>query len=106
MTGPSQPTTFAARRVFTGERFEPATVRVQDGMIRVVDAFDATADVLLDDTQVLLPGLVDSHVHLDEPGRTEWEGFLTGTAAALAGGVTTLLDMPLNSVPVLSLIHI
>lgn len=72
MTGPSQPTTFAARRVFTGERFEPATVRVQDGMIRVVDAFDATADVLLDDTQVLLPGLVDSHVHLDEPGRTEW----------------------------------
>ena len=100
MTGPSQPTTFAARRVFTGERFEPATVRVQDGMIRVVDAFDATADVLLDDTQVLLPGLVDSHVHLDEPGRTEWEGFLTGTAAALAGGVTTLLDMPLNSVPV------
>ena len=47
MTGPSQPTTFAARRVFTGERFEPATVRVQDGMIRVVDAFDATADLSL-----------------------------------------------------------
>ncbi|MDP0971762.1 amidohydrolase family protein, partial [Klebsiella pneumoniae] len=46
------------------------------------------------------PGLVDSHVHLDEPGRTEWEGFATGTAAAAAGGVTTVVDMPLNSSPV------
>ena len=48
---------------------------------------------------VLLPGLVDSHVHINEPGRTEWEGFQTATRAAAAGGVTTLVDMPLNCVP-------
>ena len=47
----------------------------------------------------LLPGLIDTHVHIDEPGRTEWEGFATATRAARAGGVTTLVDMPLNSVP-------
>lgn len=49
--------------------------------------------------EVLLPGLVDSHVHVNEPGRTEWEGFATATAAAAAGGVTTIVDMPLNSIP-------
>jgi allantoinase len=48
---------------------------------------------------VLLPGLVDTHVHVNEPGRTEWEGFATATRAAAAGGVTTILDMPLNSIP-------
>ena len=48
---------------------------------------------------VLLPGLVDTHVHINEPGRTEWEGFRTATRAAAAGGVTTLVDMPLNCVP-------
>ncbi|AOW07599.1 hypothetical protein B0I73DRAFT_131775 [Yarrowia lipolytica] len=49
--------------------------------------------------QVILPGLVDAHVHLNEPGRTEWEGFATGTKAAAAGGVTTVIDMPLNAIP-------
>jgi len=53
----------------------------------------------LPDDQVLLPGLVDSHVHVNEPGRTAWEGFTTATAAAAAGGVTTIVDMPLNSIP-------
>lgn len=48
---------------------------------------------------VLLPGLVDAHVHLNEPGRTEWEGFWTGTRAAASGGVTTVIDMPLNAIP-------
>ena len=48
---------------------------------------------------MLLPGLVDTHVHVNEPGRTEWEGFATATRAAAAGGVTTILDMPLNSIP-------
>jgi len=48
---------------------------------------------------VLLPGLVDSHVHINEPGRTEWEGFWTATRAAASGGVTTLVDMPLNCIP-------
>ena len=55
--------------------------------------------VTLGDDEVLLPGLVDTHVHVNEPGRTEWEGFATATRAAAAGGVTTILDMPLNSVP-------
>src|SRR5216110_2584124 len=49
--------------------------------------------------KLLLPGLVDAHVHLNEPGRTEWEGFHTGTRAAASGGVTTVVDMPLNAVP-------
>ena len=57
--------------------------------LRVVDVGD----------RVLLPGLVDTHVHINEPGRTEWEGFETGTGAAAAGGVTTIVDMPLNSIP-------
>lgn len=48
---------------------------------------------------ILLPGLVDAHVHLNEPGRTEWEGFYTGTRAAAFGGVTTVVDMPLNAIP-------
>ncbi len=55
--------------------------------------------VTLADDEVLLPGLVDTHVHVNEPGRTEWEGFRSATRAAAAGGVTTLVDMPLNSVP-------
>jgi allantoinase len=59
----------------------------------------AGADVEVPDSCVLLPGLVDSHVHVNEPGRTEWEGFATATAAAAAGGITTLADMPLNSIP-------
>jgi allantoinase len=55
--------------------------------------------VTLADDEVLLPGLVDSHVHVNEPGRTEWEGFATATRAAAAGGITTIVDMPLNSIP-------
>ena len=70
-----------------------------------IESFDATEDLPIEsciefDDLVLLPGLVDPHVHLNEPGRTHWEGFESGTAAAAAGGVTTLVDMPLNSTPV------
>ena len=90
-------TRIAARRVFVDGAFSPATVVVDDGVITAVTPFDPAADRVLTDDEVLLPGLVDSHVHLDEPGRTEWEGFATGTAAAAAGGVTTVVDMPLNS---------
>lgn len=90
----------AARRVFVDGALVPATIDVQGGVVSGIRPFDAAAEVVLDADAVLLPGLVDSHVHLDEPGRTEWEGFATGTAAAAAGGVTTLLDMPLNSLPV------
>ncbi len=63
------------------------------------DAPVAARTITLEDDEVLLPGLVDTHVHVNEPGRTEWEGFATATRAAAAGGVTTILDMPLNSIP-------
>ncbi|WP_345801087.1 allantoinase AllB [Microbacterium sp. AZCO] len=96
----SGPTTFAARRAFVDGAWSSVTVRVEGGVIAAIEPYDGAADRALPDDAVLLPGLVDSHVHLDEPGRTEWEGFATGTAAAAAGGVTTVLDMPLNSVPV------
>ena len=52
-----------------------------------------------DEDSLVMPGLVDTHVHINEPGRTDWEGFATATRAAAAGGVTTLVDMPLNSIP-------
>jgi len=61
-----------------------------DDSVRIID---------LADDEVLMPGLVDTHVHINEPGRTHWEGFATATAAAAAGGVTTIIDMPLNCIP-------
>jgi allantoinase len=79
------------------------SVLVRDGRIAaVVDADAVPAGTPTEDLgdSVLMPGLVDSHVHVNEPGRTEWEGFETATRAAAAGGVTTLVDMPLNSSPV------
>jgi allantoinase len=78
-------------------------VVVRDGKVESVEAFDAPVAasevVELTEDEVLIPGLVDSHVHVNEPGRTEWEGFATATRAAAAGGVTTVLDMPLNAIP-------
>jgi allantoinase len=78
-------------------------IGVQDGRIAAIEPVDAelTAheSVRLSPAEVLLPGLVDTHVHINEPGRTEWEGFDTATRAAAAGGVTTIIDMPLNSIP-------
>ena len=77
-----------------------ATVAISDGVIRAVDADCRGAeDVLLDRSTVLMPGFVDTHVHINEPG-TDWEGFATATAAAAAAGITTLVDMPLDSDPV------
>ena len=74
-----------------------------DGRIAAVLPYDddvsAARLVQMGDDEVLLPGLVDTHVHVNEPGRTEWEGFATATRAAAAGGVTTIIDMPLNSIP-------
>jgi len=92
-----------ARRVVTPEGIRPATVAVRDGRIAAVTEFgdspDAAAVEELPGQEILLPGLVDTHVHVNEPGRTEWEGFASATRAAAAGGVSTLIDMPLNSVP-------
>src|SRR2546422_1054440 len=81
----------------------PAAVAISDGGITAIHDHGAAPDAArrLDvGDAVLLPGVVDTHVHVNEPGRTEWEGFETATRAAAAGGVTTIVDMPLNSVPV------
>ncbi len=79
----------------------PAAVCVSDGRIVKIAAFDevipAKKDITI--TGALIPGLVDTHVHINEPGRTQWEGFESATKAAAAGGVTTVIDMPLNSIP-------
>lgn len=94
---------FRARRVVLPTGEQPAAVAVTDGRIAAIGAFDAppaAARVVdLTDDEVLLPGMVDTHVHVNEPGRTEWEGFASATRAAAAGGVTTIVDMPLNSLP-------
>ncbi|MGZ0712127.1 allantoinase AllB (plasmid) [Coraliomargarita sp. W4R53] len=95
--------TFRASRAFIDGAFQPAGVVIEDG--RIVDVVEVGASVhgasstVIPDDAVLLPGLVDSHVHVNEPGRTEWEGFRSATLAAAAGGVTTIVDMPLNSLP-------
>ncbi|RKT07672.1 allantoinase [Streptomyces sp. 3211.6] len=90
-------------RVITPEGTRAASVAVAGGKIAAVLAYEAEAPAgaRLEDfgDDVLLPGLVDTHVHVNDPGRTEWEGFWTATRAAAAGGITTLLDMPLNSLP-------
>ncbi|MFE5407744.1 allantoinase AllB [Microbacterium sp. NPDC056569] len=91
------------RRVLTESGFRPCEVGVAGGVVVAVERLGAALDgreiVTLDDDETLLPGLVDTHVHVDEPGRTEWEGFASATKAAAAGGVTTIVDMPLNSIP-------
>jgi len=94
-------TAIRARRVITPAGERPAAVLIRDGLIVSLADYQAapSGTVTLADGDVLLPGLVDSHVHVNEPGRTEWEGFATATAAAAAGGVTTIVDMPLNSIP-------
>lgn len=92
---------FRSTRVVTPEGVRPATVLVESGRIAAVTS-ENLPDVVVRElgAMVLAPGIVDCHVHVNEPGRTEWEGFATATRAAAAGGVTALIDMPLNSEPV------
>jgi allantoinase len=91
-----------SQRVITNGEMIPACVEIQQQKIVAVHAFDQPLDCPVEDlgSLVLMSGLVDSHVHINEPGRTEWEGFNTATQAAAAGGITTLVDMPLNCIPV------
>lgn len=92
-----------SRRVLTPDGERPAAVLVGGPTVAGVAAYDVEVpgarSLLLGDDEVLLPGLVDTHVHVNEPGRTDWEGFASATRAAAAGGVTTIIDMPLNSIP-------
>jgi len=76
-----------------------ATIHIDGDRIARIGAYDDAIDAIDYGELVLMPGVVDSHVHVNEPGRTEWEGFDTATRAAAAGGVTTIVDMPLNSIP-------
>jgi allantoinase len=89
-------------RVLTPEGERRASIHVRKGMIAKVSAFDdipngSSIHEAVD--SAVMPGIVDTHVHINEPGRTDWEGFSTATQAAAAGGVTTVIEMPLNSIP-------
>jgi len=88
-----------AASAFVDGRFQPAEIGITDGRIAAIGVDLAGPVVELADDEVLIPGIVDTHVHVNEPGRTEWEGFASATRAAAAGGVTTIIDMPLNSIP-------
>jgi allantoinase len=91
------------RRVATRDAVGPAAIHVRAGRIAAIAAYDEVPEgcalVEAGDDSIVMPGLVDTHVHVNEPGRTDWEGFETATRAAAAGGVTTLIEMPLNSIP-------
>jgi allantoinase len=95
-------TAIISERVIIPAGIRKAVVLIEDGKIAdVLDELpDGNFDVIDIGNKVLMPGVVDPHVHINEPGRTEWEGFDTITKAAIAGGITTLVDMPLNSSPV------
>jgi len=91
-----------SQHVLTEGELRPASIAVQDGVIAAIGGFEefgAGGDHHDFGEAVVMPGLVDTHVHINEPGRAEWEGFATATRAAAAGGVTTLIEMPLNSIP-------
>src|SRR5438552_11957451 len=91
------------RRVVTENSVAPASVHITRGYISSVSIFEdvpSGCDLIeAAPESIVMPGLVDTHVHVNEPGRTDWEGFETATCAAAAGGVTTIVDMPLNSIP-------
>jgi len=92
-----------SKRVVTRREVVDAAVLISgEKIVAVVAPGDIPSSCLVEDAldRVVLPGLVDAHVHINEPGRTEWEGFETATRAAAAGGITSLFDMPLNSSPV------
>ena len=91
-----------SKNCWISQELKPATIFVQGGIIERIESEKIIPPQgLLDvDENILMPGVMDAHVHINEPGRTDWEGFETATKAAAAGGTTTLVDMPLNSTPV------
>eukprot|EP01112_Ceratiomyxa_fruticulosa_P021950 TRINITY_DN7904_c0_g2_i1.p1 TRINITY_DN7904_c0_g2~~TRINITY_DN7904_c0_g2_i1.p1 ORF type:complete len:683 (-),score=156.90 TRINITY_DN7904_c0_g2_i1:79-2052(-) len=96
-------TVVKGKKVLIDGNIIPASIHIRDGIIVKISGYEdvpPNTKVIDAENLVVMPGLVDTHVHVNEPGRTEWEGFLTATRAAAAGGVTTIVDMPLNSSPV------
>lgn len=94
-----------SRRVVTPAGVVAASILIRDGAITAVGSFEEVPSgcaVFEAGDSVVMPGLVDTHVHINEPGRTEWEGFRAATQAAAAGGITTLVEMPLNSIPAMT----
>lgn len=101
---PSPHLVIRARRVVTPDAIIPASIHIRDGKIIALGSFETEVPKGCElfeakESSLVMPGLVDTHVHINEPGRTDWEGFETATRAAAAGGVTTLVDMPLNNIP-------
>ena len=89
-----------SRNVITPGKTKAAAIHIREGVIDLLtDYADAPAGSIDYGDLAIMPGVVDSHVHVNEPGRADWEGFMTVTRAAAAGGVTTIVDMPLNSIP-------
>jgi allantoinase len=94
--------------VLTPEGVRPASVHLENGSVLSVEDYGLapSRENLLDvGDDIVMPGLIDTHVHINEPGRTEWEGFQTATRAAAAGGVTCVVDMPLNSIPAVTTVE-
>jgi len=91
------------QQVVLPDRIVPAAIHIAGDVITAITDYETVPSgcelVQADDESIVMPGLVDTHVHVNEPGRTDWEGFATATRAAAAGGTTTVIDMPLNSIP-------
>ena len=90
------------RRVITQQGERAAAIHIRQGIFHDIREFDdifESVPIYEAGNRVVMPGLVDTHVHINEPGRTAWEGFATATRAAAAGGVTSLIEMPLNCIP-------
>jgi allantoinase len=90
------------KRIITPQGERAAAIQIREGVIVGISPYDdvpAEWTIYEAGNLAVMPGLVDTHVHINEPGRTEWEGFTSATRAAAAGGITTLIEMPLNSIP-------
>jgi len=98
---PSNPRVIRGRRVLVNGALRPAALHLEHGRIGRVTAWEDVPphEAVVEVDGILTPGLIDAHVHVNAPGRSEWEGFATATRAAAAGGVTTIVDMPLNAIP-------
>lgn len=88
-----------SRHVLTPEGLRPATIVYENGRISAIEPLSSSTPGQDVEDSYVVPGLVDTHVHVNEPGRTEWEGFRTASRAAAAGGITCIVDMPLNCIP-------